>query len=269
MLWKALNKDQFNDHMKSFNIQQELNRHSTHPFICSFEYILENEHRVYIISELLSGGELESLIKSKGTLSEELVKFYTAQLVLAIGFLHSKDIVYRNLKTSAILINSDGYVKIGDFDWWGKLVKNTVSNSFVSTNEYQAPEIVNNEGHDKTIDWWALGVIMWQMLFEYEVVEDKKLHIPEDSKISDEAKSLISMLLEEERQSRLGAQNDADEILDHPFFSDIDKDALLNKDIKPPYIPFIHPKDPYYVANFNLDFADRAPRESIINDIEN
>ena len=161
---KSINKDQFIKRFKSLKIERELKSQLHHPFISSLEFVFQNDYRIYLVSELLRGGDLESLIKKEGNLKEDQIKFYTTQLVLVLGFLHSNGIVYRNLKASNVLINSDGYIKLGDFDYWGRVTKFDLSNSFWRLVEYQAPEVIANKGHDHTIDWWALGILMNQMI---------------------------------------------------------------------------------------------------------
>lgn len=226
---KSIKKDQFLKSFKSFEIQKELVLQVHHPFISSFEYAFQNEYRIYIVSELLNGGELESLIKKKGILSEKQAKFYAIQLVLVLGYLHANDIVYRNLTASNILINKDGYIKLGDFDCCSRITKTDLSKSICRLREYQAPEVVSKEGHDQTIDWWALGVVLSQMLFKENVLNNNEVNIPENSIVSQEAKDLIIKLLERDRNNRLGSTTDYVEILEHNFFSDIDIKTLLGE----------------------------------------
>lgn len=216
------------------------------------------------MSELLRGGDLESLIKREGSIDEAQAKFYATQLVLVLGFLHTNDIVYRNLKTSNVLINSDGYIKLGDFDCCSKLAKCDLSNSFLRLKEYQAPEVISNEGHNQTVDWWALGVVLSQMLYNDNVIDNGEIKLPASDKISADAKDLIIRLLERNRDIRIGSQNDWVEILEHSFFSDVDVDDVLAKRVVPAYIPYVQQNDPYYVSNFNMDLIRQAPRESVI-----
>ena len=264
---KSINKDLFIKRFNSLKIEKELKSQLQHPFISSLEFVFQNDYRIYLVSELLRGGDLESLIKKEGNLKEEQIKFYTTQLVLVLGFLHSNGIVYRNLKASNVLINSDGYIKLGDFDFCGRVAKFGLSNSFCKLVEYQAPEVIANKGHDHTIDWWALGVLLNQMLWNennYDNIpgfpqksQTKKL---ETSTVNDAfvqwAKDLISKLLEKDKDKRIGAQNDAAEILEHRFFDDINVEEILSKKTLPSYMPFIHPNDPYYCKYLTFYFIN-------------
>ncbi|CAI2362350.1 unnamed protein product [Moneuplotes crassus] len=259
---KSIKRDIFVKKFKTVDVLKELSDQLDHPFICNIEFAIQNEFRVYLISDLLKGGELSSLIKSK-TLDEEWVKFYAAQLALALGFMHEHEVIYRNLKTSNIMIGNDGYIKIGDFDS-SKINKNGLNGSILNLSEYQAPEVIHDQQYDYTVDWWALGIVMSQMLFPEIKFSKEGIEFPE-STVSEEGKNLISKLLERDKKKRLGAENDKDDVLSHNFFSNIDINSLLNKTAEPPYKPFINPNDPYFVTNFNSEFLKQPPRESVID----
>jgi serine/threonine protein kinase len=187
---------------------------------------------------------------------------------MALGHMHENNIVYRNLKNSNILINEDGYLKLGDFDTSKQMEKNYLSMSILNLTEYQAPEVVNNQHHDRNVDWWALGIVLSQMLFVDIDITSDGVNFPDDSKVSDDARDLITKLLANKKENRLGYDEDADEILKHKFFKNIDPSKILKKEVEPPYIPFIHPHDPYFVANFNSDLVKLPSRESVIDDDE-
>lgn len=110
------------------------------------------------------GGELYKIYIAKKRFNERVVRFYAAQIVMAIGYLHDKDIVHRDLKLENILVAQNGYIKIIDYGL-AKIVKeNEETMSFCGTPEYLAPEMLTKEGHDKAVDWWALGILMYEML---------------------------------------------------------------------------------------------------------
>lgn len=222
---------------------------------------------MYLISDLLKGGELNTLIKNKGKFDEEWVRFYAAQLTLALGYMHDNDVVYRNLKASNIMINSDGYIKIGDFDSSKRMSKRVMSGSILNLSEYQAPEVIVDQQYDYNVDWWALGIVISQMIFPEIKFNKEGIEFPE-SDASEELKDLISKLLKREKDKRLGALNDKDEVLAHPFFANVDTESLLAKTAEPPYKPFINPNDPYFVSNFNSELLKLPPRESVIDNQE-
>jgi len=120
------------------------------------------------------GGELYKIVKSQKRLQEPIVKFYAAQMALALGYLHSKDIVHRDMKLENVLIDQDGYVQIIDFGLARMLGKNQAAFTMCGTPEYLAPEIINDAGYDKGVDWWALGVIIYEMLIGVTPFFNKK-----------------------------------------------------------------------------------------------
>jgi serine/threonine protein kinase len=163
-----------------------------------------------------------------------------------------------------VLLESDGYIVLADFGMSKFLAHSDERmKSFVGTLPYLAPEIVNNEKYDRTVDWWALGIMLYEMMFgslpfqhkNQKILFDKilteKLDFPQTititkpdgsstSKpvnISDEAKNLIAALLHRSPKSRLGSKNDYRDIMNHPWFNEIDKRKLLAKQIRPPYRP--------------------------------
>lgn len=153
------------------------------------------------------------------------MRFYSAQLAIAIGYLHSKGIAHRDLKLENILVDQDGYIKIIDYGL-AKMLKEEgdVSNSFCGTPEYLAPEMIKGEGHDKSVDWWALGILIYEMLIGvtpffnrnkqmlFTKIKNSKVVFPDRKKYkidySDELMSFVSGLLNKDKASRLGSEND-------------------------------------------------------------
>lgn len=128
------------------------------------EFIFQNEYRIYFVMPFIRGGELYKIYQAKKRFNEKIVKFYSAQIILAIGYLHSKNIIHRDLKLENILVDSNGYLKIIDYGL-AKIIKdNEEATSFCGTPEYIAPELVNKQPYDKNVDWWAVGVLIYEML---------------------------------------------------------------------------------------------------------
>ena len=134
------------------------------PFLVSMDYLFQNDLRLYFVMPFIRGGELYKVFQAEKRFKEEVVKFYSAQMIIAIGYLHLKGIVHRDLKLENILIDQDGYIKIIDYGLAKMLDENQESTSFCGTPEYLAPEMINQTGHDKAVDWWALGILMYEML---------------------------------------------------------------------------------------------------------
>ena len=212
------------------------------------EYVFQNDVRIYFLMEFIQGGELFTHIINKKRFDEESTKYIIAQIVLGLGYLHSKEIIYRDLKPENIMIEEDGYVKMIDFGLARILHMNDVALTFWGTAEYWSPEMVNEIGHDKSTDWWAVGVILYEMLIGIppffdknrekmfnKIVSknpkypDKKIH---GFCISETAKDLITKLLKKDPDKRLGQKHDYNEILSHEFFQGIDIDDLMEKNVR-------------------------------------
>ena len=205
------------------------------------------------------GGELYKIYESQKRFDEATVRFYAAQLAVAIGYLHSKGIAHRDLKLENILVDETGYLKIIDYGLAKMLKENDESQSFCGTPEYLAPEMIKGEPHDKTVDWWAMGILMYEMLIGvtpffnrnkqmlFTKIKNSKVIFPDRKKykidFSDNLVDLVQKLLTKDKETRLGAKGDLKEIMAHPFFSDINFDELVAGTIKPPFKPEIEEKD--------------------------
>lgn len=228
----------------------------------------------------VKGGELfRHLIKVR-RFPEEQAKFFVTQVALALGHLHSKKIIYRDLKPENILFNDDGYLLLADFGLAKFLEKGELANSFCGTAEYLAPEMLIGNGHDQTVDWWALGILLYEMIVGippffhrnkhrmYYLIKDSAVNFPDPDKhkiyISNEAKDLILKLLDKNKKTRLGAKNDIDEILAHPFFASLDIPKLLNKELEPPYKPEIGDDLAYFDQKL-VNQTSEEVQESVID----
>jgi serum/glucocorticoid-regulated kinase 2 len=143
-----------------------------HPFIVKLYYSFQNEKKLFFLLEYCPGGELFNLLQKKKQLNEDQARFYSAQMVIAIEYLHQNNIIYReywkfvmvSLKPENVLIDTEGYIRLTDF---GLSKRNVVDDrnafSVVGTPEYLAPEILLKQGHGKAVDWWTLGCILYEM----------------------------------------------------------------------------------------------------------
>ena len=135
-----------------------------HEFLVGMEYVFQTPMRLYFVMPFIRGGELYKHFLTSKRFPEEVVKFYAYQIALAIGHLHSKDIIHRDLKLENILVDEEGYLKIIDFGLAKILKEEETTDTFCGTPEYLAPEMVSQRGHDKNVDWWALGVLVYELL---------------------------------------------------------------------------------------------------------
>ncbi|KAH1172814.1 ribosomal protein S6 kinase alpha-2 isoform X2 [Chrysemys picta bellii] len=243
-----------------------------HPFIVKLHYAFQTEGKLYLILDFLRGGDLFTRLSKEVMFTEEDVKFYLAELALALDHLHSLGIIYRDLKPENILLDEEGHIKITDFG----LSKEAIDHdkraySFCGTIEYMAPEVVNRRGHTQSADWWSFGVLMFEMLTGSLPFQGKdrketmalilkaKLGMPQF--LSIEAQSLLRALFKRNPSNRLGAGLDGvEEIKRHLFFVTIDWNKLYRKEIKPPFKPAVgRPEDTFH---FDPEFTSRTPTDS-------
>ncbi|XP_023809295.1 ribosomal protein S6 kinase alpha-2-like isoform X1 [Oryzias latipes] len=243
-----------------------------HPFIVKLHYAFQTEGKLYLILDFLRGGDLFTRLSKEVMFTEEDVKFYLAELALALDHLHSLGIIYRDLKPENILLDEEGHIKITDFG----LSKEAIDHdkraySFCGTIEYMAPEVVNRRGHTQSADWWSFGVLMFEMLTGSLPFQGKdrketmalilkaKLGMPQF--LSPEVQSLLRALFKRNPTNRLGAGPDGiEEIKRHRFFASIDWKKLYRKEVRPPFKPSVgRPEDTFH---FDPEFTSRTPTDS-------
>lgn len=254
---KCIRKDIIidNEQFDNIKLEKDILFNIEHPFVVGMEFVFQSEARIYFLMNFVSGGELfRHLVKVK-RFTEPQAKFFVAQIAIAIGHLHSKNILYRDLKPENILVCDDGYLKLADFGLAKTVNNKEMANSFCGTAEYLAPEMLIGNGHDFTVDWWALGILLYEMLVGippffhknkhrmYFLIKESPVNFPDPVRhgieVSSNAKDLIRKLLDKSKKKRLGGNGDVSEILAHPFFSDLDLESLLRKEMEPPYVPKI------------------------------
>ena len=240
------------------------------PFIVNIKSAFQDEFKLYIVSEFLQGGDLFfHLHEKKNTVfPEEKAKFYVMELVIALDFLHKNNMVYRDLKPENILLDSQGHIKLTDFGL-SKIFENENDKAFTvcGTPQYLAPEILLKKGYDKSVDWWSLGCVLYEMLYcrlPFKFKKGQKIslsiykeEIPFDKKISEDAKDFISNLLIFEPMSRLGyGTNGAENIKNHKFFKGINWNDVWDKKLEPPFVPKL--KDEQDLKYFDSSFTDES-----------
>jgi len=173
-------------------------------------------------------------------------------VIIAIGYLHKSKIIYRDLKPENILLNEDGYIKLADFGL-ARMIDEQVANSFCGTPEYLSPEMIDGSGHDQTLDWWTVGILLYEMLVGitpfyntnqkilYQLIQFAPVKFPERQKhgfeLSPEAVDLINGLLTKDKMKRLGKGEGYSQILSHPFFKNLNLIQLEKKELQPPVKP--------------------------------
>jgi len=219
-----------------------------HPFIMKLHFAFQNVDKLFLVLDYCAGGEIFFHLSRHRRFPEKVAQFYTAELLLALGHCHDNGVIYRDLKPENVLLDSHGHVKLGDFG----LAKDNIRHPYkgalskVGTPEYMAPEISQQFGHGFCVDYWGLGMLLYEMMTglpPWYTTDRKKLFkrlntAPLDipSFFSSAASSFVFSLLQRDPRRRLGVRGQLS-IQGHPFFSGVDFKALLLKRIRPPISP--------------------------------
>lgn len=235
------------------------------PFLLGLKFAFQTATDLYLVTDYMSGGELFWHLQREGRFAEARAKFYIAELIVALKHLHDNDIVYRDLKPENILLDASGHIALCDFGLSKANLHNGTTNTFCGTTEYLAPEVLlDDKGYTKMVDFWSLGVLIFEMCCGwspfyasdsqqmYKNIAFGKVRFPKDA-LSPEGRDFVKGLLNRNPKHRLGATNDALELMSHPFFKDIDFEMLKRKQIPPPYKPHVSSEDD--TSNFDPEFT--------------
>ena len=223
--------------------------YTRHPFIVTLHYAFQSASQLYFVLDYCGGGELFFHLGKAGRFKESVARFYAAELVLALGHLHRRGVVYRDLKPENILLDGDGHVKLADFGLSKEGIRSASegTKSFCGTPEYLAPEILDRKGHGFACDWWSLGMLIYEMLTGlppwytrdrkklYSRLRSAPLEFP--AYISPDARELLSGLLTRDPAQRLGSHKDAYDIVSQHFFHGMDWQQLRKRKVLPPFVP--------------------------------
>ncbi|XP_035463280.2 serine/threonine-protein kinase N2 [Scophthalmus maximus] len=241
---------------------------SRHPFLVNLYGCFQTSDHVCFVMAYSPGGDLMTHIHSS-IFTDKQARFYSACVLLGLEFLHQNHIVYRDLKLDNLLMDADGFVRIADFGLCKEgMGHGDRTSTFCGTPEFLAPEVLTDNNYTRSVDWWGLGVLVYEMLvgespFPGDDEEEVFDSIVNDDVcfprfLSPESVSLIQKLLQKNPATRLGAGvEDASEIKRHRFFQATDWDALLAKTVKPPFLPVI--RAPQDVSNFDEEFTRLKP----------
>lgn len=245
----------------------------THPFLIKLYHAFQTSTKLYFIMEFLKGGELFHHLKKSGRFSNTRTMLYTAEIVLGVGYLHKNHIIYRDLKPENILLDEYGHICLTDFGL-SKITKSSErTNTFCGTPEYLAPEVLSNKGHDKSVDWWSLGILIYEMLvgappfycedvkLMYERIKKEPLTIPHY--VKPQASELIYSLVQRDVKKRLGfGKEDYKAIMPKQFFHGLDWNHVINKR----YIPEFIPETTKFIDtnNFDEEFTSEPVVDSVL-----
>uniref|UniRef100_A0AAQ5Z7Q4 non-specific serine/threonine protein kinase n=1 Tax=Amphiprion ocellaris TaxID=80972 RepID=A0AAQ5Z7Q4_AMPOC len=255
-------------------------KNTRHPFLTSLKYSFQTKDRLCFVMEYVNGGELFFHLSRERVFSEDRTRFYGAEIVSALDYLHSAKIVYRDLKLENLMLDKDGHIKITDFGLCKEGITDTATmKTFCGTPEYLAPEVLEDNDYGRAVDWWGLGVVTYEMmcgrlpfynqdhekLFELILMEEIKF----PRTLSADAKSLLSGLLIKDPNKRLGGgPDDAKEIMRHSFFGTIDWQDVYDKKLVPPFQPQVSSETDtrYFDEEFTAQTITITPPEKYDED---
>ncbi|KXS12248.1 Pkinase-domain-containing protein [Gonapodya prolifera JEL478] len=292
---KVLNKREMikRNKIKRVLAEQEILATSNHPFIVTLYHTFQNDDYLFFVMEYCGGGEFFRTLQSRPgkCLSEGAAQFYAAEVVTALEYLHLMGFIYRDLKPENILLHATGHIMLTDFDLskpsvvpgsptivksgsaFSRLIDsltqtsidtksctNIRTNSFVGTEEYIAPEVIKGSGHTSAVDWWTLGILIYEMLYgttpfkgvnrnsTFHNILHNDVTFPETPEVSTYAKSIVKKLLHKDERKRLGSKAGASDVKSHPFFRNTVWALLRHQ--RPPIVPRI--RDQADTSNFRF-----------------
>ncbi|XP_066142309.1 atypical protein kinase C-like [Euwallacea fornicatus] len=249
---------------------------SNHPFLVGLHSCFQTPSRLFFVIEFVRGGDLMFHMQRQRKLPEEHARFYAAEISLALNFLHCKGIIYRDLKLDNVLLDHEGHIKLTDYGMCKEGIRpGDTTSTFCGTPNYIAPEILRGEEYGFSVDWWALGVLLYEMLagrspfdiagasenpdqntedYLFQVILEKTIRIPRS--LSVKAANVLKGFLNKNPADRLGCHSTESfiEITGHQFFKSIDWDLLEQKQVPPPYKPRLDSDRD--LANFPPEFTD-------------
>ena len=244
-----------------------------HPFLMTLRFAFQSSEKLYFVLDYYQGGELFFHLKNQRRFPETIARLFVAEIALALGHLHSLGVVYRDLKPENILLDDLGHVCLTDFGLSKDLEYSDKSHTFCGTPEYLAPEIVAGLGHNQAVDWWSLGILLYELTVGippfystnvnemYNKIQHGVLRFPPF--LSEECKAVIVGLLNRDPSKRLGAsERDVDDIKAMPFFNRMPWEQLMRKEIESPYRQ--HCLSSEEAANFDTTFTNEPVVDSVV-----
>jgi serine/threonine protein kinase len=236
-----------------------------HPFVVSLRFAFQSASKLYLGLEYASGGDLYTYMSKVGPLPLEHVRFYVAEIAVALEYIHSLGIIYRDLKADNIMLDAEGHIKITDFGLAKELPDGTTK-SFCGTTEYLAPELVNRQPYSFSVDWWSLGILAYRMRYgvtPFRMDGENRLVVYENILESEpdfregtppEFVAFVRILLAKDPETRAGFE----EIKASEFMAGLNREAVLDRKLAPPHIP---DGTAHGLRNFAPEFRAMSPAD--------
>uniref|UniRef100_A0A0A9YAP4 Serine/threonine-protein kinase Sgk3 n=3 Tax=Lygus hesperus TaxID=30085 RepID=A0A0A9YAP4_LYGHE len=247
----------------------------SHPFLVSLKFSFQTFDKLYLVLDYINGGDLYYHLQQQGRFGERRARFYSAEIICALGHLHSLGVIYRDLKPENILLDSEGHIVLTDF---GLSKESDRTYTLCGTPQYLAPEVIRKEAYDRAVDWWCLGVLMYEMMYGltpfdadntadmYNKILFRTVRLRPNHGLSQSATSIMAKLLEKDSRRRLGSgEGGIEDVKLHAFFSSIDWEALSTRKVDPEFKPNLNgPLDLKYIDPvFTKEPVDSSSPESV------
>lgn len=226
----------------------------THPFIVNLETYFQDHVHVYLAMQFVQGGEFFTLLKNTGLLELAHCTFYASQIILVFQYLHKNKIVYRDLKPENLLICAEGYFKLADFGFAKQLEgKQKTSTWYCGSPEYIAPEVLKKVAYGYSVDWWALGILLYEMFCghppylgadkseTFAAILGAEFSWPDEANVPARGKGFITALLQQDPDQRLG--KNIPQVMTHELFKDVSFSMISSRKVRAPYIPELDGQD--------------------------
>eukprot|EP00727_Mastigamoeba_balamuthi_P001100 m51a1_g10988 putative ph-protein kinase domain containing protein (449) ;mRNA; f:322175-324023 len=237
-----------------------------HPCLVKLHYSFQTDESLFLVLDFVNGGELFFHLQREKQFDEPRVRFYAAQILLGLEYLHDNDVLYRDLKLENVLLTREGFAVLTDFGLSKDGLKGdeALTTTFCGTPEYMAPEVLQGKPYGKKVDWWSFGALIFEMLAGlppfysqdvqqmYHSIVNDQLVFPDH--LSETARNVISRLMQKDPAKRL---TDPSEIKKDPFFQGVDWDALVNRTAVPPFVPQV--KDEHDLSMIDQEFTKEVP----------
>ena len=247
------------------------------PLIVKLHYCFQDQKFLYFVMDLIQGGDLLYHLRRYHRFDDEKTRFYIAEIIIILEYLHTNNVMYRDIKPENILIDKTGHIKLVDFGLSKIFEKNRKMYTICGTSFYLAPELIKKEGYNSDADWWSLGCLMYELLsgrppFKMEGNDINTLNFNQPLKIDDylseEAKDLINKLLVIDPKKRLGAgKGGIEKLKQHPYFKNVNWEDLGQLKVTPPFIPEI--KEPNEIRYIEENIFEDIKSENSENSEEN
>ncbi|KAJ4295390.1 Serine/threonine kinase [Kalmusia sp. IMI 367209] len=272
---KYIRKDEIvrSESVRNIIRERRMLEHLNHPFLCNLRYSFQDIEYLYIVVDLMNGGDLRFHISRK-TFTEDAVRFWISELGCAVRYIHQQGIVHRDIKPDNVLLDSDGHVHLADFNVASDFTPHKPLTSKSGTLAYLAPEVYEGKGYSCEVDWWSLGVLFYECIYNkrpfeasshdslaQKILKGEPTYPVTNPPVSMPCLHAISSLLEKDRTKRIGAIG-FETFADSPFFRPLDFGALERKEIEPVFLPSSDKTN--FDATYDLEelLLEEAPLEA-------